>query len=70
MGTSATELVVNVGSAIKGESDFVYGNVLGSNIFNVLFILGVAGIIYPLKILKNTGRVEIPILFLLFFLYC
>jgi cation:H+ antiporter len=63
MGTSAPELVVNVGSAVKGESDFIYGNVLGSNIFNALFILGVAGLIYPLKVLKNTGRIEIPISF-------
>jgi len=63
MGTSAPELVVNVGSAVKGESEFVYGNVLGSNIFNALFILGLAGLIYPLKVLKNTGRIEIPISF-------
>ena len=63
MGTSAPELVVNVGSSLKGESDFVYGNVLGSNIFNALFILGLAGVIYPLKVLKNTGRIEIPISF-------
>jgi cation:H+ antiporter len=60
MGTSAPELVVNIGSAIKGEADFVYGNVLGSNIFNALFILGVSGLIYPLKVLKNTGLIEIP----------
>jgi cation:H+ antiporter len=61
MGTSAPELVVNVGSAIKETPDFVYGNVLGSNIFNSLFILGVAGMIYPLKVLKNSGKIEIPI---------
>jgi cation:H+ antiporter len=61
LGTSAPELVVNVGSSFKGESDFVYGNVLGSNIFNSLFTLGLAGLIYPLKVLKNTGRREIPI---------
>jgi cation:H+ antiporter len=61
MGTSAPELVVNVGSAIKGEADFIYANVLGSNIFNALFILGVAGLIYPLKVLKNTGLIELPI---------
>ena len=53
MGTSAPELVVNVGSAIKGESDFIYGNVIGSNIFNALFILGVSGLIFPLKVLKR-----------------
>lgn len=61
MGTSAPELVVNVGSALKEEPDFIYGNVIGSNIFNTLFILGVAGLIYPLKVLTNTGRIEIPI---------
>jgi Ca2+/Na+ antiporter len=42
---------------------------LGSNIFNALFILGVAGLIYPLKVLKNTGRIEIPISFFNTFLF-
>ena len=61
MGTSAPELVVNVGSARAGKMDFVYGNVVGSNIFNTLLILGIAGLIYPLRVLKSTGRAEVPI---------
>jgi cation:H+ antiporter len=61
MGTSAPELVVNVGSAWAGKMDFVYGNVVGSNIFNTLLILGIAGLIYPLRVLKSTGRAEVPI---------
>ena len=56
MGTSAPELVVNVGSAWAGKMDFVYGNVVGSNIFNTLLILGIAGLIYLLRVLKSTGR--------------
>lgn len=61
MGTSAPELVVNVGSSWAGKTDFVYGNVIGSNIFNALLILGIAGAIYPLRVLRNTGLIEIPI---------
>ena len=44
-GTSAPEMAISVSSALKGESDIAVGNVLGSNIFNVLFILGVAALI-------------------------
>lgn len=60
-GTSAPELVVNVISAVNGNTDAAFGNIIGSNNFNLLFILGVAGIIYPLVVQKNTVRFEVPL---------
>jgi cation:H+ antiporter len=59
-GTSAPELVVNVFSSIDGKSELVLGNIIGSNVFNTLFILGVAGLIYPLEVQRNSVRKEIP----------
>lgn len=60
-GTSAPELVVNVFAATTGSTDMVLGNVLGSNIFNVLGILGISAIIYPLTVKSNTTWIEIPL---------
>lgn len=51
-GTSAPELVVNIISSAKGESALALGNVLGSNIFNILAILGVTAAIYPIAVKK------------------
>lgn len=59
-GTSAPELVVSLLSALNGNTDIALGNVLGSTIANTLLILGVAAIIYPLKVAKNTVFKEIP----------
>ncbi len=59
-GTSAPELVVNVLAAMDGKSDVVLGNIIGSNNFNLLFILGIAGLIYPLVVNRNTVWKEIP----------
>ncbi|MCM1441325.1 MAG: calcium/sodium antiporter [Roseburia sp.] len=59
-GTSTPELVVNIISSAKGESALALGNVLGSNIFNVLAILGVTAAIYPIAIKKTTTWVEVP----------
>ncbi|HYF68542.1 MAG TPA: calcium/sodium antiporter [Ohtaekwangia sp.] len=59
-GTSTPELVVSLLSAVDGKSDASFGNVIGSNNFNILFILGVAGLIYPLVVLRNTVRYEVP----------
>jgi len=59
-GTSAPELAINLVAAIQGNTDIVLGNVLGSNIFNVLLILGVSAIVTPLSVKKNTVRFEIP----------
>lgn len=63
-GTSAPELVVNVFAAASGSSEMVMGNVLGSNIFNVLGILGISAIVYPLTVKSNTTWIEIPLSFL------
>ncbi|MDD3966244.1 MAG: calcium/sodium antiporter [Candidatus Marinimicrobia bacterium] len=60
-GTSAPELVVNTFAAEKGNAAIVYGNVIGSNNFNLFVILGIAALITPLKIHINTVRREIPL---------
>ncbi|MDT0645271.1 calcium/sodium antiporter [Zunongwangia sp. F260] len=60
-GTSAPELVVNLFAAVSGSTEMVLGNVLGSNIFNILGILGIASIIYPLTVKNNTTWLEIPL---------
>lgn len=59
-GTSMPELVVSLISSTQGYSDIVYGNVIGSNLFNLLFILGVAGAIFPLTVQNQTVWKEIP----------
>ncbi len=71
-GTSAPEVAVSVGAALKGQADIAIGNVVGSNIFNVLFILGVSALITPLVVNSQLIRQEVPImigasLLLLFF---
>ncbi len=63
-GTSAPELVVNVIASVVHKNDIVLGNIIGSNIFNTLFILGVAGLICPLEVIQNTVRKEIPFAFI------
>ncbi len=60
-GTSAPELVVNLFAAVSGSTEMVLGNVLGSNIFNILGILGISAIIYPLTVKNNTTWLEIPL---------
>lgn len=59
-GTSAPELIINIFSAMQGASDIAIGNVLGSNISNTLLVLGVAALIYPLKVKSGTVWKEIP----------
>lgn len=59
-GTSAPELVVNLLSAVRGETDIAVGNVLGSNIANVLLILGISAVIAPLTVQRTTTWKEIP----------
>lgn len=71
-GTSAPELVVNVIAAAQNHKDIVFGNIIGSNNFNLFVILGIAGIISPLVVQSSTVWKEIPLSFfatlLLFFL--
>ncbi len=59
-GTSLPELFVNIYSGMKGSSDIAIGNILGSNIANVFLILGIAAIIYPLRVQRTTILYEIP----------
>ncbi len=61
-GTSAPELVVSAFSAARGQPDVAVGNVLGSNIFNVLFILGVSALIVPLMVARQLVRIDVPLL--------
>ncbi len=61
-GTSAPELAVSVQSAISGQADLALGNVVGSNIFNVLFILGIAAIITPLVVSVQLVRLDVPVM--------
>jgi len=63
-GTSAPELLVNIVASFKGAADIGIGNILGSNIANILLILGIAAIIYPLHIRKTTTWRGIPLNFL------
>lgn len=59
-GTSAPELVVNSIASADGLSEVVLGNVIGSNVFNTLAILGICGMIYPLTVQNSTVMREIP----------
>jgi cation:H+ antiporter len=58
-GTSAPELVINIMASMAGNAEISFGNIIGSNIVNILLILGIAGIIRPLKTEKNTVWREI-----------
>jgi cation:H+ antiporter len=61
-GTSAPEVAVSVGAVLDGNADIAIGNVVGSNIFNVLFILGVSALITPLVVNVQLIRQEVPIM--------
>lgn len=61
-GTSAPEMAVSVQGAFSGQSDIAMGNVVGSNIFNILFILGLAALITPLLVDQQLIRQEVPIM--------
>jgi len=60
-GTSLPELAVNVTASIRGDAGITIGNILGSNIANILLILGIAGVIFPLAVTKGTVWKEIPL---------
>jgi cation:H+ antiporter len=61
-GTSAPEMAVSMQSAIRGQADIAVGNVVGSNIFNVLFILGAAAVITPLMVSGQLIRRDVPLM--------
>ncbi|HPE57335.1 MAG TPA: calcium/sodium antiporter [Bacteroidales bacterium] len=60
-GTSSPELVVNLLAATSGNSGFSFGNVVGSNIINILLIMGLAAVIYPMSVKSPTIWIEIPL---------
>jgi cation:H+ antiporter len=62
-GTSAPELVVNSIASFQGHSDIIFGNVIGSNNFNLFLILGIVGLILPITVQSSTVWKEIPISF-------
>ena len=73
IGTSMPELFVSLTSGIDGLSDISIGNVVGSNIANLLLILGISAIIRPIAVKKETKFVEIPVCFittLIFWTFC
>jgi cation:H+ antiporter len=61
-GTSAPELAVSIGAASQGRADIALGNVVGSNIFNVLFILGVSALVTPLVVSRQLVRLDVPVM--------
>jgi cation:H+ antiporter len=61
-GTSAPEVAVSLGAVLDGQTDIALGNVVGSNIFNVLFILGLSALITPLVVNIQLIRQEVPIM--------
>lgn len=62
MGTSAPEAAVSITATLKGTADITVGNIVGSNILNVLVILGLSAVITPLAVGKSTVRYELPFL--------
>ncbi len=62
MGTSAPEAAVSVTAALKGNAAITIGNVVGSNILNILIILGLTAVITSVKMAKSTLKIEIPIM--------
>ena len=63
-GTSAPELAVTLRSALSGEADLALGNVVGSNIANVLLILGASALVTPLAVKVSLIRLDVPVMIL------
>ena len=62
LGTSLPELAASVVGALRGETGFAIGNVVGSNIYNILAVLGIVALITPIEIATSTLRLELPVL--------
>lgn len=60
MGTSSPEAAVSISAALKDSAEITIGNIVGSNILNILIILGISSVIVPLAVAKSTMRYEIP----------
>ena len=63
-GTSAPEMAVSVGAAFAGQADLALGNVVGSNIFNILLILGISAVVTPLVVNRQLVRLDVPLMIL------
>ena len=61
-GTSSPELAVSIKAAVSGQADIALGNVIGSNIFNVLFILGLSALVAPLVVSQQLVRLDVPVM--------
>ena len=61
MGTSAPEAAVSITAALKGSAEITIGNIMGSNILNILIILGLSALVTPLAVAKSTIKVDIPV---------
>lgn len=68
-GTSCPELVVSLTGAFKGNADISVGNVVGSNIFNTLLILGLTAVVSPVAVTSSNSRKDIPLVLLISFLF-
>jgi cation:H+ antiporter len=62
IGTSSPEIAVSVGASLDGQGDIALGNVIGSNIFNVLVILGLSALITPLRVQQQLVRLDVPLM--------
>ena len=61
--TSAPELLVSLGAALKGHTDITFGNVIGSNIANIALVLGLAAVMFRLNITEQTKKISFPFMF-------
>lgn len=61
-GTSSPELAVSIKAALSGQAEIAVGNVIGSNVFNVLFILGISALIVPLVVTQQLVRLDVPLM--------
>ena len=68
MGTSAPEAAVSITAALKGNADITVGNIVGSNILNILIILGLSALITPIAVAKSTIKIDIPFMIAITFL--
>ena len=64
-GTSSPEFAVSIKSLLNGSGDMVLGNVIGSNILNILLIIGISALFHPLKVKNNTVKKELPIVLMM-----
>ena len=63
-GTSAPEMAVSIGAALSGQADIALGNVVGSNTFNILAILGLSALVAPLVVASNLVKLDVPLMIL------